>query len=336
MKKAVVCAFLFCFIMLSGCQSPSPEESGISESTIESEASDFEGLDPGESLTEDEAGDLSGLYDDYDGDAGPLWNEGASDGLSAFEPYEIKVQRNELSVYDQPGYHTGNWLYDITDRRIIIIVAEETVRENGNIRRWGQLQSGGWVSLTAADVVEDEEEAEPDVPPANNNEAEPTEPGVPSPPDAVESTPQETPPALGGTLIDSSANVYGCGGEHTEEVNGIMFHWYDRYEHRNKENTMVFSSVDVLSFQMRYAEWETEIHQNDLWYIDYEIEASGGSSAKLRWFTYDKNQYRKSDVPVLNGELKEKCSGTAYFAESQMPPSVVAFAELAPSMYGRS
>ena len=29
---------------------------------------------------------------------------------SYFKPYEINVQRNELSVYDTPGYAVGNWI----------------------------------------------------------------------------------------------------------------------------------------------------------------------------------------------------------------------------------
>ena len=315
MKKAIICTLILCSIMLNGCR-PATNQPPVA-------------FDTSKSAWKSEADHYSGTYDD-DRSTASLYDEEALDGQPVFEPYELKIQRNELSIYDKPGYNAGNWLYDITDRRTIIIVAEETVRENGNTRIWGQLSSGGWTSLTAAGVVEDEETAD-----ANNAPAESIEPDGSSIPQAPEST-QETPPALDGTLVDEAANVYGCGNEHTTEVNGVRFHWYDRYEHRSKDNRTVFSSIDIQSFQMRYTEQETLLEQNDIWYIDYEIEVSSGSGAKLRWFTYDKNQYRKDDVPVLNGEIKGKCQGTSYFAQVQMPPSIVTFAELAPSMYGRS
>ncbi|MCI8553974.1 MAG: hypothetical protein HFJ80_03405 [Clostridiales bacterium] len=282
-----------------------------------------------------ELADFSGVYEDDDETEGSLWEEETGDEPPAFEPYTLQVQRKELSVYDQPGYNTGNWLYDITDRRSIIIVAEKTIRENGNTRTWGQLQSGGWVSLTAASVIEEEEAADTDAPLGNNRTTEFAETSAPTSSRETEPA-QEQPAVREGTPVDDVANVYGCGGEHTAEVNGIQFHWYDRYEHRSRDNTMVFSSLDILSFDLHYTEQETLIDQNDIWYIDYETAVSSGSSAKLRWITYDENQYRKEDVPVLNGDIKGKGKGTAWFAEAQMPPSAVAFAELAPSMYGRS
>ncbi len=320
MKKAIICALVLCSIAFGGCQSAS--------------VSSPETPDSNESAS---INDADNVHDSYngDGDATFVWSEEVSDEQPAFESYALKVQRNALSVYDKPGYNSGNLLYDITDRRTIIIVAETVVRENGNIRKWGQLQSGGWVSLTAADVVDDEEAAGANGPGVDHNAEIPQDPAASSPEHTTESTPK-APPSLDGTLVDDAANVYGCGREHTAEVNGIRFHWYDRYEHRSKDNTTVFSSIDILSFTMRYSKQETSVHQNDLWYIDYEIDVSGGSSAKLRWFAYDENQYRKDDVPVLNGELKGKCAGTAYFAEVQMSPSIVTFAELAPSMSGRS
>lgn len=253
---------------------------------------------------------------------------------ASFEPYEITIQRNELSVYDAPGYTVGNELYEITDRRTITIVSEEIIYEYGVYRKWGELKTGGWVSLTAAYVVDDETESASATPTDTTTSqlAETT-----TSPASNTPTPTETAPAaLDGVLVDDANHVYGCGSEHFKEVNGITFHWYDRYEHRNKDNTIVFSSIDIISFEMRYHIQENQVDENDIWYIDYEVNVSSGASGKLRWLAYDEEDYLVKDLTVMCGDVKGKCRGTAWFSQVQMSPDSVSFAELAPSMYGIS
>lgn len=72
-----------------------------------------------------------------------------------FEPYQIKIQRNSLTVWDVPGYTIGEEWYEITDRRTVTIVEETVIYEYGKERTWGRLETGGWISLTAASYVEE-------------------------------------------------------------------------------------------------------------------------------------------------------------------------------------
>lgn len=210
---------------------------------------------------------------------------------SYFKPYEINVQRNELSVYDTPGYAVGNWIYDITDRRTITIVSEQIIEDYGDAETWGRLDTGGWVNLIEAFYVEEV------IPDTNTEEIEVNEPI------ATEHS------KLEGELIYK--DIYGCGNKHTSTSNGIKFIWYDRYEKQNYKNTKVLAYVDVSSFSINY-----ELNENKWgggeWITQYEFFVSEGKEINFWMRLYDKDDYFLKETVFSNSiyhSYQGKCKG---------------------------
>jgi len=220
-----------------------------------------------------------------------------------FEPYQIKIQRNSLTVWDVPGYTLGEAWYEITDRRTVTIVEETVIYENGKERTWGRLETGGWISLTAASYVEEPTTIEKD----NNTSATQTETttkkDTTQKPTTTQKTETTTITTLDGNLvwygIFGATYIYGCGNEHTVIENGVTFHWYDRYELRNKDNTIVYSYIILNSFSIKYEESVVPSWDNNFWSVDFDVVVSDGDTASLYWQLQDKDGYPLDEAQML-------------------------------------
>ena len=332
MNGKIICFLLLISIVLSGCQHQKTDETSLEEiylttsekALISNSTSIYEGYDEeipySDSIYEETYDNMSDL-DEYTIETQPI------ETAISFESYEIKVRRNSLSVYALPGYKTDNWLYDITDRRTIKIVEERVViGENSVGKKWGKLETGGWVNLSDAYVEED----------LTDNESARYDDKSNS--DSIETTKS----TLGGTLVWNgvlgSQYIYGCGNRHSITENGIVFYWYDRYERRDANNTRVYSYLDIKSFGIdyEYSNSDTQSWGSNAWVISYEVDISSGVNATLLWTIYDKDQYYLSEIPMSLGgssttTLKGKCKGELRLSAMRVD-STAKYAELCPSI----
>lgn len=224
----------------------------------------------------------------------------------SFQSYTIKIQNNKVSVYSEPdGYLGKQWLYDITDRRTITIVEEKIIKKPGGIFTWGRLESVGWVNLEIANYIEEEQQTintDDSIPPSDKTEN--TQPDIQIP------SRTEKPTIKDGTYIPNVPfdNIYGCGSEHSITIEGITFHWYDRYEKRNKNNTEVLSYMDIVSFPLeftRHTKTDGGFRINDI-----RVKVSDGVSASLWWSFYDKKEgYFLGQHPFSNKYLMGNYKG---------------------------
>lgn len=205
-----------------------------------------------------------------------------------FKSYKIKVQNNCLSVYSQPKMSSTYWLYDITDHRTITIVDVQDVWLYTDYRTWAKLESGGWVRLDSiTDTTNNSNNAtnENSYIPNDNIETDAL----------VEGTTTKEPIQLEGVYISNGTGyqyVYGCGNKHTSTVHGIEFIWYDRYESRDKNNTRVYYSLDIISLDVERIVYDSEPYKGQKeWFLNYEVQMSDDIPISLDWNMYDKEGY---------------------------------------------
>lgn len=150
MKYRIISLLLMLSFILCGCQSSNKKDQLNNETTTEESQDDYNYY-----------GDDYLFYDDYytedyyaEDYTETEYTEYETD--EDFEPYELKIERNEVMVWSEPGYLSGDVLYKITDRRTVTIVDETVIYESGKNRVWGKLNTGGWISITTATYVEAE------------------------------------------------------------------------------------------------------------------------------------------------------------------------------------
>lgn len=265
----------------------------------------------------------------------------------SFEPYVLQVANPVLNIYDEPS-HSANIVGTITDKSKYTITEEFYEDGYNSIQyTWGKLKSGsGWINLYEAcldnsdntydstsenysdtDNVFDNDDS------SNNYEDSYTDNNSSNSNDTTSSKDQNTESShtsnntnntnnsnntdtapLDGTLIDNC--IYGCGDEHSIELAGVTFHWYDRYERRNLNNTTVYATLDFYEFTMSYREYELNpSYYNNDWVITYNLYAS--SDVAFQWRTYDSDGYYLDDTVtgLYNGStsdhtwLKGNCRG---------------------------
>lgn len=200
----------------------------------------------------------------------------------------------------------------------------------------------------SSEVVSEEETQPSTEAPTENQTTEPvtepsgegmTEAPTQKPTEAPTQPPTEAPTEpekLEGVLIENS--IYGCGEEHTIKVNGVTFHWYDRYERRDYYNTTVNEYLDITSFSLYYKPYElSPSFGNNEWVAAYELYSS--SDITFYWITYDKDgyyldetgtgMYKTDGSLILSGWIKGKCRGESRVMGSALGRST-AYAEFYP------
>ena len=299
----IMCLCLLISLLFGGCggKESSDESSQLSGTDIASDVTDV-------TTEPSDYNDISaGNFDDfdyYDYSQNTDYTMGYTESEHDAFPYEIKVLSNRLGVFEAPGY-SSEVLYRITDHRTITIVEEREILVGIQYRVWGRLDTGGWVRISDAYDTDDDNIINSSTPDSSQTHADNTESDNDvgySSGQTVDKPSSQAPQKLGGTFLYQGAgnNIYGCGTKHTKTVDGFLLIWYDRYEHRDPDNTRTLAYVDINSLDITTFDYDHEHFSSTMDYeVHLDVSVSKGKSASLHCITYDKNNYVISNDIVL-------------------------------------
>lgn len=242
---------------------------------------------------------------------------------SVVEPYVLQINNPSLLIYDSPNYN-GSVVSEITDQGKYTIVEE--FYDESSKSSWGKLKSGiGWINLQDA-IYSSEQTITTQQPTETTTEATTefiaeatteiaTETLTESTTEVAETTEadntSETTKELDGVLIEGC--IYGCGEEHSITLDGITYHWYDRYEERDYNNTECYDYIDIYSFSVHPTGHSNDINDYDFFYDDhaitYDIFTTGDVS--FGWKTYDEDGYYIGVTFARMLSISEKSKGTS-------------------------
>lgn len=320
MKKTTVMMIVLSFFVgvCFGCQNSNVDvEASTSDfslttteasvnSTVESFADDETEATKEISVTEVRRYEQTDSYSDF--------QNTPTDGESNIASVEIKVLSNKLTVFETPGYGS-NVLYKITDHRTITIVEKKVILVGIQQRVWGRLDTGGWIRI---DDAYDTDEDITEVNTTYERETQRDEEIA----DITESTTVKADNKLSGTFIhqDGGQHIYGCGTKHTENINGLVFDWYDRYENHSSDNTKIYSYAEINTLRVTNESWGVG---KTTYKIYFDVTVSTGNTAYIYVKTYDKDNYLKSDRMIFNMDntFRERMKKDGYF------PDVVPYGE---------
>lgn len=108
-------------------------------------------------------------------------------------------------------------------------------------------------------------------------------------------------------------DVYGAGQAQSQEINGLIFSWYDRYEQWTILG--LEKSIDIISLEIRE---EVDVYGDDVWRAYFEVEVSDGDSAVLSWNAYDSEGYFLDTVPIRTFSFQGKYRGEGYVGSTDL------------------
>ena len=110
--------------------------------------------------------------------------------------------------------------------------------------------------------------------------------------------------------VELKQNVFGVGKEHTQTVNGVTFHWYDKYVHKYVSGKKIYE-VAIHSIEFFYNPGNT--YTSPYYWCSFEMEVLSGNSIHFRFNEYDEDGYFLNETPLIlyhgMSEIQGKCKG---------------------------